>query len=258
MRSSRLSLSLLMALGGWMVLPIHAQPAAAAQAVVLSGAVPDEATHQAILARAREVYGERVLDRLSVGHLVAPANWAQYVQKLITDDLKTVSKGQLSIAGTAVGLTGEVESEAQRQRVVGLMSASLNPTYVFHDELRVVSLGQGTLDSAMANRTIAFQTGNAILLPEGRNTLDQLLPVLQQFKGRRFQVIGHTDAQGSAPQNQALSLARAQSVKAYLVAKGSSEAGIDVSGEGADRPIASNETAEGRARNRRIEFRLAP
>lgn len=237
-----------------------ASPAAAAPGkVVISGVVGDEATHQAILARAREVYGaDRVVDQIGVGNLVAPPNWAQHVQKVISPELKRVSKGQLKISGNVVELTGDVDNEAQRQQIVSEMSANLNPTYTVRNGLRVVAPGQELLDAALAKRTIEFEPGNAVLTPVGRKTLDELVGLLQQFKGRRFEVIGHTDSQGAPDANQVLSANRADAVKSYLAAKGIAPALIQTAGAGADRPVASNDTAEGRARNRRIEFRVLP
>ena len=226
--------------------------------VVVSGVVPDEATRQAILGKAREVYGDRVVDQLGVGNLVAPPNWSQLVQKLITPDLKRVSKGQLKISGNVVELAGDIQNEAQSQQLASQMSASLNPTYTVRNGLRVAAAGQEVLDAALANRIVEFQPGNAVLTPIGARTLDELLPVLNQFKGRRFEVIGHTDAQGAASQNVLLSAERANVVKAFLIGKGLAAASILTSGAGADRPVAGNETAEGRARNRRIEFRVMP
>jgi OmpA-OmpF porin, OOP family len=232
--------------------------ASATGKVVVSGIVPDEATRQAILAKAREVYGERVVDQLGVGNLVAPPNWSQLVQKLITPDLKRISKGQLKIAGNVVELSGDIQNEAQRQQLASQMSANLNPTYTVRNGLRVAASGQEVLDAALANRIVEFEPGNAVLTPVGSRTLDELLPVLNQFKGRRFEVIGHTDAQGAAAQNVLLSAERAKVVKNFLVGKGLAGASILTSGAGADRPVASNETVEGRARNRRIEFRVMP
>ena len=226
--------------------------------VIVAGVVPDEATRQAILAKAREVYGDRVVDQLGVGNLVAPPNWSQLVQKLITPDLRRVSKGQLKVSGNVVELSGDISNEAQSQQLASHMSASLNPTYTVRNGLRVAAAGQDVLDAALANRVVEFQPGNAVLTPVGVRTLDELLPVLNQFKGRRFEVIGHTDAQGAAAQNVLLSAERANVVRAYLATRGIASALILTSGAGADRPVAGNDTAEGRARNRRIEFRVMP
>jgi len=77
-----------------------------------------------------------------------------------------------------------------------------------------------------------------------------------QLAGKRFEVIGHTDAQGARPSNVALSMSRAQAVKTYLVAKGVAAPSISTMGMGPDQPVASNDSDEGRARNRRIEFRI--
>jgi OOP family OmpA-OmpF porin len=79
--------------------------------VIVSGVVPDEATRSAIVARMRELYGaDRVVDQLGVDKLVAPPNWNQHIQRVLTPDLKRVTKGQLSITGNVVELSGEVDN----------------------------------------------------------------------------------------------------------------------------------------------------
>ncbi len=250
-----------MALGGAACVSAWAQsgPAPAAGGkVVVSGVVPDEATRSAIVARMRELYGaDRVVDQLGVDKLVAPPNWNQHIQRLLTPELKRVSQGQLSITGNVVEVSGEVDNEATRQQVLSQMATQLNnPTYTVRDQLRVGSSGQAQLDAALARRTIEFETGNAKLTSAGARVLDDLVPVLSQFAGRRFEVIGHTDDVGQHDANMQLSAARADAVKAYLVSKGIPAADLLTSGAGPDRPVTTNTTAEGRARNRRIEFRV--
>jgi OOP family OmpA-OmpF porin len=220
--------------------------------------VPDEAARQTIVARMRELSGaDRVVDQLGVGNLVAPPGWAQHVQRMLSPELKQVSRGQITVHGNVVELKGEVASEAVRQQLVSTLSTQIaNPTYTVRNGLRVVGLGQEQLDAALANRLIEFEAGSTQLTPDGQGVLDQLLPVLRQLSGRKFEIIGHTDAQGSRSTNVALSAARAESVKAYLVAKGMPALAFSTSGLGPDRPVAGNDTAEGRARNRRIEFRV--
>jgi OmpA-OmpF porin, OOP family len=248
--------------------PAPAAPASAATAsvsastvrpgaVVVAGTVPDEATRQAILARTRELYGaDRVVDQLGVGNLVAPPNWAQHVQKILSPDLKQISRGQISVQGNVVEVKGEVQNEAVRQQVVSQMLTQINnATYTVRNGLRVTAAGQERLDAALANRVIEFETGSAELTATGQATLDQLVPVLRELQGRRFEIIGHTDGQGVRSTNVALSRARSESVRVYLARKGMPESLFSTSGVGPDRPVAGNETPEGRARNRRIEFR---
>ena len=226
--------------------------------VVVGGVVPDEATRAAILARVRELYGaDRVVDQLGVDKLAAPPNWVDHVRSVLDPDLKQVTQGQLRIAGNVVEVSGNVDSEAIHTQLLGQIATQLNnPTYTVRDGLRVGAPSQQLLDSALAQRTIAFEVGNATLTPAGTKVLDDLVPILHQFSGRRFEIVGHTDDSGPREANVALSAARADAVKAYLAAKGIPAADIVTSGAGPDRPIAPNNTADGRARNRRIEFRV--
>jgi OOP family OmpA-OmpF porin len=226
--------------------------------VLASGTVPDEATKAAVLAKLRDVYGaDRVVDQIAVGPVAMPANWNGYVQKLITPDLRQISRGQLRIDGSNVSLRGEVANEALRQRIASNVATSLNPTYTVNNGLRVSAAEQALLDNTLANRTVEFESGKATLTPAGRAILDEMVAAMLKLKGRRIEIIGHTDSAGLRASNVSLSQARAATVKAYLAAHGIAEENLSGSGQGPDRPIASNDTAEGRARNRRIEFRLA-
>lgn len=235
-----------------------AQTGATPNQVVVAGTVPDEATRNAILAKAREVYGaERVVDQLGVGSVVAPPNWSSYVQKLVSPQLKLVSHGQLAINGNNIELKGEVANESQRQQLAADMATSLNPTYAVRNALRVAAQEQTAVDATLANRIIEFEAGSSVLRPAGRGILDEIATTLLKLGNKKVEVIGHTDAQGARDTNVVLSLARADAVRSYLASKGVAPSLISTSGSGPDRPVAANDTPEGRARNRRIEFRIS-
>lgn len=226
--------------------------------VLISGTVPDEASKAAILARVRELYGaENVVDQIAVGAVMLPANWNTYVQKMISPNLKLISKGQLKIDGSSVSVRGEVSNEAQRQQIASEMATNLNPTYIINNGLRVSASEQNVLDSTLGNRIVEFDTGRATLTPAGQAILDELAIPLLKLKNKKLEVIGNTDNQGLRASNLALSNARAETVKSYLSSKGIIAESMSSLGQGPDRPVASNDTAEGRARNRRIEFRIA-
>jgi OOP family OmpA-OmpF porin len=236
---------------------VPAVPAAANAPIVVAGTVADEASKAALLARLRAVYGlDRVVDQLAVGTVSTPANWNDYVSRLIGPNLKMISRGQLKVDGNTVSLRGDVSNEAQRQQIAGDIAASLNPTYTVNNGLRVAASEQGVLDAALANRIIEFESGKAALTPSGMAILDQMSEALKKLNGIKVEVIGHTDNAGSRAGNLSLSQARAEAVKAYVASHGIRLDSIAVSGEGPDRPVADNRTPDGRARNRRIEFKV--
>jgi OOP family OmpA-OmpF porin len=226
--------------------------------VLVTGAVPDEASKAAMLIQLRALYGaERVVDQLSIAPVSLPPNWNGYVQKLINPNLKLISKGEIKIDGTTVSLRGEVANEAQRQQIASDVATSLNPSYTVNNGLRVGAAEQKLLDATLARRIVEFESGKATLTPSGKSILDEMAAALQKVKGKRVEVIGHTDNTGLRESNLALSQSRAEAVRTYLADKGISQDMVMVSGQGPDRPVAENTSADGRARNRRIEFRIA-
>ncbi|MBP1203945.1 OOP family OmpA-OmpF porin [Duganella sp. 1411] len=226
--------------------------------VLVNGSVPDEASKAAMLARVRELYGaDRVVDQVSIAPVSLPPNWNSYVQKLIGPNLKLISKGEIKIDGTNVTLRGEVANEAQRQQIASDFATSLNPSYTVNNGLRVSAAEQNLLDETLAKRIIEFESGKATLTDSGKGILDEMAAALRKVKGKKVEVIGHTDNVGLRDSNLALSHARAQAVRSYLADKGIPQDMVMVSGQGPDRPVAENSSADGRARNRRIEFRIA-
>jgi OOP family OmpA-OmpF porin len=101
---------------------------------------------------------------------------------------------------------------------------------------------------------LSFETGSTQLTPGSAQTVSNLAQVLRAYPNAQIQLSGHTDNTGSADANQSLSLNRADAIKAMLVGQGISAERISTQGLGQDRPLASNDTEEGRARNRRTEL----
>jgi len=115
--------------------------------------------------------------------------------------------------------------------------------------------------SAQAPQTFVFdhlnfQSGSSQITPDSLKSVNDLAQILKAYPNVQVQVVGHTDNSGNAESNQALSLARAEAVKTALVGQGISAERVATQGVGGARPIASNDTEEGRARNRRIELNV--
>ena len=104
---------------------------------------------------------------------------------------------------------------------------------------------------------IFFASGSARLTPESQAILDSIAAIVTRCPGMVVQVSGHTDSDGSAAANQRLSEARAQSVVTYLVGQGVATGQLRSRGFGETQPLVPNDSAENKARNRRIAFDLA-
>lgn len=101
-----------------------------------------------------------------------------------------------------------------------------------------------------------FDFDKATLKPEGKSKLDQLTTQLGGINLEVIIAVGHTDSVGTDAYNQKLSVRRADAVKAYLVSKGVESNRVYTEGKGEKQPVADNKTAEGRAKNRRVEIEV--
>jgi len=103
---------------------------------------------------------------------------------------------------------------------------------------------------------VNFDTNKDTIKTDGREKLDRAADILKKYTDLRVEVSGHTDSKGGYKYNVDLSKRRAESVKRYLIDHGIDANRIETRGAGPDEPIDTNDTPEGRARNRRIEFKL--
>ena len=101
-----------------------------------------------------------------------------------------------------------------------------------------------------------FDFDKAVLKPEGKAKLDDLVGKVKAISLEVVIAVGHTDAIGSDAYNQKLSVRRAEAVKAYLVSKGIEKNRVYTEGKGEKQPVADNKTKEGRAKNRRVEIEV--
>lgn len=215
--------------------PAALAPAVAAARIedgklVLEGNLPDAGARDALVAAARAAHpAESIVDRL-------------------------VLDGRVGPLGTLT-LRGDVASDAARGRLVDGLRKSLAGIRI-DDQLRVppAAAQEERIRAFLEGRHIEFALGSANLTPAGAAILDQLLPLVQGDATTRIEIQGYTDNTGDPVWNRQLSEARAAATRAYLVRKGVAAERLTARGYGDARPIADNASAEGRSRNRRIEF----
>ncbi|WEF23503.1 OmpA family protein [Paracoccus sp. S3-43] len=151
-----------------------------------------------------------------------------------------------AILGAAAGaIAGNV---LDRQAQALQQSVSSNVQVVNRGDHLQVILPEGIL----------FATDSAAVTGQAQNDLYAVARNLNQYPNSRVQVVGHTDNTGSAAHNMDLSQRRAQSVASILTAAGVAPARLTATGQGFNQPVASNDTAAGRAQNRRVEILIWP
>jgi len=228
-----------------------------AEPIVVEGAVPNEASKQAILNKMYAIYGvDQVIDKIQVRAVSAPNGWSDFVSKVITEDLKKVKQGKLSVRGTQVQLAGKMSNQNDIQPTTVNFQNLVQAPYRLNTQLTVNQAEQKIIDEALKNRIIEFESGSAILAESGIQILDEMAVALNKVAGKQVKVIGHTDSSGNPAKNLTLSQERAAAVKNYLIGKNIPTDRLSVEGLGSNKPVADNTTAEGRKKNRRIEFEV--
>jgi outer membrane protein OmpA-like peptidoglycan-associated protein len=164
-------------------------------------------------------------------------------QRLIDDQAEDLNK-------TAAQLEEERKLRAAAEKRLSAALTSLKEIGDIKEEKRGVVI---TLSGS-----VLFASGKHELLPIAKDRLDEVAKALKDQGYKRIVVEGHTDSVGAESVNEALSLKRANSVREHLVSKGIESPKITAVGLGESRPIATNDTPEGRANNRRVELVVTP
>lgn len=147
------------------------------------------------------------------------------------------------IGGVAGGVIGKKMDKQAREIQTALPGA------------QVERVGEG-IRLVLGENSVRFDTNKSTLTSTAKANLDKLIPVLKSYEDTNLVIYGYTDSSGKVEYNQTLSENRAASVKSYLASKGLSTARITTTGLGIADPIATNETAEGKSINRRVEFAI--
>ena len=156
---------------------------------------------------------------------------------------KIVGAGLGGIAGAGIGAYMDKQERDLRARTAGT-------------DVQVIRQGDDLILNIPSG--INFAYNSADVQPQFRRTLDQVSGVLGQYRDTYIDIYGHTDSTGSDEYNQTLSERRAISVADYLSGRGVQSVRIGTRGYGKTQPIASNDTEQGRATNRRVEVKIVP
>lgn len=232
-----------------------------AMTLTLTGNAPDSNAHAALVAAAgRKFFSEKVVDNLkeSIG---APSGFSGAVVAAL-GALSRLSTGTLVVSDREVKLSGDALYESAAGQIRTGLGKDFPQGWQFKPEISVkpaaapvdATVCQQLFAELLGKARIRFDSGKADIAADSAGLLDRLIETALRCPTANIEIAGHTDSDGDEAANQALSERRAQAVADYLVKAGLPAERFSAAGYGATQPIAGNDTDQGKAQNRRIDF----
>jgi OOP family OmpA-OmpF porin len=229
--------------------------------LTMSGYVPDDKVHAAVTrAASRKFVSEKVVDNLkaSVG---APGGFSDAAVTAL-GALARLSTGTLVVSDREVKLSGDALYEGAAAQIRAGLGKDFPQAFQFKPEISVKpaaapvdpTVCQQLFSELLSKGKIRFEQARATIDPDSTALLDRLIEIALRCPTTNIEIAGHTDGDGEDGFNQALSEKRAQAVVDYLVKAGLPATRFTAVGYGSAHPVAGNDTDEGKAQNRRIEF----
>lgn len=229
--------------------------------VTLTGYVPDNSVHATVAAAAaRKFFGEKVVDNLKAS-IGAPSGFVSAVVPAL-GALSRLSTGTLVVTDREVKLSGDALYDAAEAQIRAGLAKDFLPGWQVKVDISVKpaaapvdsTVCQQLFSDLLAKGKIRFESGRATIDPDSVGLLDRLIEAALRCPTANIEIAGHTDADGEDSSNQTLSEKRAQAVTDYLVKAGLPANRFTTTGYGSSQPVATNDTDEGKAQNRRIDF----
>jgi len=234
---------------------------------VIDGAVKDTLTREVVMRFSEAKFGfGRVQDQMWLDETL-PDGWQARVFKLI-DALALLNSGTAAMRPTGLEISGDAAFENPEAELGKLLedtySADETSLEISYTEALNSEDGQGLdprlcvsrVTKLLAENSIVFAPSSAVISDPSLPAIEAIAAILTQCRDARIEIGGHTDSQGRDEMNLALSQGRADAVLDALLAQNLLLGDISAKGYGEAEPIADNGTDEGRAKNRRIEFKL--
>ena len=232
-----------------------------AATLTLTGYVPDNNVHAAVVAAAgRKFFNEKIVDNLKAS-AGAPQGFSNAATQAL-GALSRVSSGSLELSDRDIKLSGDALYPVAAEQIRNSLGGELPQGWKANADVAVKPVAsavdptvcQQLFFELLGKARIRFESGRATIEQDSMGLLDRLIETALRCPNANIEVGGHTDTDGESAANMALSEKRAQSVADYLVKAGLPPDRLKAVGYGSSQPVAVNDTDEGKAKNRRIDF----
>ncbi|MGV6816548.1 MAG: OmpA family protein [Thiotrichales bacterium] len=250
--------------------------------VLLSGYLPSEADRENLHNKLENGFGKgNITDTTEIAD-GAPANLMEVLDRAVLPGLQELKYGSMTLRNEKLEINGELQHEQSEASLKTLLQTNLPERFTYelivetpknHDTANSEATApppkslpaakteelkscQNELTGILSENKLEFISGKTRLTSTSQKALLRISKLLLKCQPGKIRIIGYTDSRGSAKTNEQLSRTRAETVAKQLIRLGVPEKTLVFKGLGESRPVASNKTAEGRAKNRRIEITL--
>ena len=212
---------------------------------------PDEVVHLAYLVRRHAEVGEAMIAETRAQQQIAAAQTRRDQVLMAARERDAAAAQQQALSAQAQAAAAQSQAAAARNQA----SAANDEAAAAREQLIALQAKQTERGMVLTlGSNVLFDTGSDVLKPGADDALNRVAQFLQGQTNVKLRIEGHTDSRGSSSYNEALSQRRADAVYHALVRRGVDSARIDAVGRGMELPVATNDTAEGRQQNRRVEL----
>jgi outer membrane protein OmpA-like peptidoglycan-associated protein len=212
---------------------------------------PDEVVHLAYLARRHAEIGEAMIAETRAQQQIAGAQTRRDQVLIAARERDAAAAQQQAMSAQAQAAAAQSQAAAARNQA----AAATDEAAAAREQLIALQAKQTERGMVLTlGSNVLFDTGSDVLKPGADDAINRVAQFLQGQSNVKLRIEGHTDSRGSSSYNDALSQRRADAVYHALVRRGVDSARIDAVGRGMELPVATNDSAEGRQQNRRVEL----
>ena len=227
--------------------------------IKLEGYMPTKEDKEALLSLIKEQYPkEKLIDGIDIG-TGNPKSWNELVLT-IAEGLKGLDASSVHIVDDEVQISGKIKTQKEKDIFTVALKQFENNPYKINTHIvsmdRPIIICQEKFNKLLSKQKIKFASNKSDIAAESKKVLKELSFISSLCPQANMVIVGYTDSLGNDEKNKKLSFERAQAVVSRLFQEGVELKRMTALGEGESKPIADNKTEEGRAKNRRIEFKV--
>jgi len=226
--------------------------------IKLKGYMPSKERKNRLLAKVSNFYNQQYIDEIDIG-AGEPESWDSFIL-MVAKEMKQFDISSVNISDKVLHVSGKIRTEEERLKVEEMLNSFSNKGFHIHCHMVALDASarvcQDKFNSLLGEEKIEFEPNKSVVAASTNRLLSELSDIALLCPNVALEIIGHTDSLGNDSKNKELSLSRAKSVVAKLFGLGIPLNRLIAKGMGEKEPVASNENKDGRAKNRRIEFKV--